>query len=144
MKFNDAIEPELNQVLKAGIAEKDWVKIDNAGEQCNNFVFEVESILREFCHPIEKQISGVFFSRVMNGLCTLVNDRIVYFILGIKKVSESGGIQLLCGKKQYLRRILNLIFRFYWDQEKTEENLQQPTKLEKQCPISILHHQNQH
>lgn len=100
-KFTKTVQPELDQVLKAGIQDKEWNKIDNAGEQCNDFVFEVESVLREYCHVIEKQISRLFFTKIMNGLCTLVNDRLVNYILNLKKVSESGGIQLLCGKEPF-------------------------------------------
>jgi hypothetical protein len=96
-------------VFKGGITDKEWVKINNAGEQCSDYVFEVESALREFCHPIEKQISQVFFSRIMNGLCTLVNDRMVNYILSLKKVSESGGIQLLTGKISPILVILTRI-----------------------------------
>lgn len=74
-----------------------WDKLDDGISEPNLYVKEIMDTVKEFLQPLRGTINNVYFIKILNKVCLVVNDLFTQGIFKSKRISDMGVLQLLCG-----------------------------------------------
>jgi hypothetical protein len=89
-------ETSLENTLNNSMSKVPWEKLDDFANEPNRYVHDIKDIVKSIVEIIRGKIGVVHFTKILNVICQVVNQRFIASIFKLKKISDSGIQQLQC------------------------------------------------
>ena len=94
-----SLKGPLTQILDEGLKSQNWEDMEGGVNDPNPYVLDTFKLLKSIVENLKGTINKIYFTKALNTICQATSELYIETILSIKKISQMGAIQLLCGKK---------------------------------------------
>lgn len=92
------IEGTVDSSISSFMSKFTWEKNDSGVSEASYYVLEIKERLNTVVSQVRGNISEVYMTKLLNTICSSTNKKFIDAVLKMKKISDVGIQQLLCGK----------------------------------------------
>lgn len=96
------VEGTVDSAISSFMAKISWEKFESGVSEASMYVIEIRERLQAVIGCVRGNISDVYMTKLLNTICSSTNKKFISAVLKMKKISDMGIQQLLCGKFEYL------------------------------------------
>lgn len=91
------VEGTIDSSISSFMSKISWEKFESGVSEASQYVVEIRERLQTVIFAVRGNISDVFMTKLLNTICGMTNKKFIDAVLKMKKVSDMGIQQLLCG-----------------------------------------------
>lgn len=92
------VESTIDSSISSFMSKISWEKFESGVSEASMYVVEIRERLQTVVGNVRGNISDVYMTKLLNTICSSTNKKFIAAVLKMKKISDMGIQQLLCGK----------------------------------------------
>jgi hypothetical protein len=90
-------ETRIDSVISDFMARISWDRYEQGISEASPYVMEITKRLNQIIGAVKGNIGDVYMTKLLNNICQSTNNKFIGAVLKMKKISDMGIQQLLCG-----------------------------------------------
>lgn len=92
------VDQPIEQSISSFISKTNWDTQTSSVQTQSAYISEVKERVTVVVDLMRGNVASIYFAKVLNSFCKIINDHFVNSIFKIKRLSDSGNQQLILGK----------------------------------------------